>query len=121
MAREKFPGMRNSLDALCQRFWVDNTGREYHGALLDSLLLADVYLELIGGRQPGLVFQADDGLSQNDADPQATVASSGPRRQRPTPLPSRLNAEAHLAHMAFLENLPTPAKWLSPGDEDSSS
>ena len=118
MAREKYPGMRNSLDALCQRFGVDNTGREYHGALLDSLLLAEVYLELIGGRQPGLVFQAEDAPAQND---ETVVADRGPRRQRPHPLPSRLSADAHLAHMAFLENLPAPAKWLVSGEEDPSS
>ncbi|MFT5001273.1 MAG: DNA polymerase-3 subunit epsilon, partial [Planctomycetota bacterium] len=55
IARRKFPGAQNSLDALCRRFTVDNSSREKHGALLDSELLAEVYLELIGGRQPDLV------------------------------------------------------------------
>ena len=50
MAREKYPGARNSLDALCKRFLVDNSNRKLHGALLDSELLAEVYLELIGGK-----------------------------------------------------------------------
>ncbi|MGC6472653.1 MAG: DNA polymerase III subunit epsilon [Parvibaculales bacterium] len=118
MAREKFPGMRNSLDALCQRFGVDNTGREYHGALLDSLLLADVYLELIGGRQPGLVFQAEDAPAQDRQGRLPQADEAGPRRQRPSPLPPRLNADAHLAHMAFLDKLPAPAKWLAPAEED---
>ena len=54
MAREKFPGSPANLDALCRRFGVDNSNREYHGALLDSELLAEVYLELLGGRQHGL-------------------------------------------------------------------
>lgn len=54
MAREKFPGSPANLDALCRRFSVDNSGREFHGALLDSQLLAEVYLELCGGRQHGL-------------------------------------------------------------------
>ena len=121
MAREKFPGMRNSLDALCQRFGVDNTGREYHGALLDSLLLADVYLELIGGRQPDLVFQADDVAGEARDHNGEKVAQHRPRRQRPQPLASRLSAEAHLAHMAFLEKLPTPSKWLSPGEDDKTA
>lgn len=54
MARDKFPGAGNSLDALCRRFGVDNSGRELHGALLDSELLAEVYLQLIGGVSPTL-------------------------------------------------------------------
>ena len=53
VARRKFPGAPASLDALCRRFGIDNSAREKHGALLDSELLAEVYLELIGGRQPG--------------------------------------------------------------------
>jgi DNA polymerase-3 subunit epsilon len=62
MARQKFPGSPASLDALCRRFGVDNSAREKHGALLDSEILAEVYLELIGGRQPdfggeGLLFR----------------------------------------------------------------
>ncbi|MGC6475990.1 MAG: DNA polymerase III subunit epsilon [Parvibaculales bacterium] len=116
IARKKFPGARNTLDALCQRFNVDNSGREYHGALLDSLLLAEVYLELIGGRQPGLVFQ-QDGARQDaaqKAQQEAQEMSRQPRAPRPTALPPRLNAEAHSQHMAFLETLPTPAKWLNP-------
>jgi len=54
IARRRFPGAQNGLDALCRRFGIDNSGREKHGALLDSELLAEVYLELIGGRQHGL-------------------------------------------------------------------
>lgn len=54
MAREKFPGSPANLDALCRRFNIDNSSRTYHGALLDSQLLAEVYLELLGGRQQGL-------------------------------------------------------------------
>ncbi len=56
MARQKFPGSRVNLNELCKRFNVDNTARTLHGALLDSELLAEVYLELIGGREPGLVL-----------------------------------------------------------------
>lgn len=55
-ARKKFPGKRNNLDELCKRFQIDNSNRTFHGALLDSELLADVYLELLGGREPGLVL-----------------------------------------------------------------
>ena len=61
IARKKFPGSRVNLDELCKRFGVDNTSRTLHGALLDSELLAEVYLELLGGREPGLV------LAQNNA------------------------------------------------------
>ena len=64
MARKKFPGAPASLDALCRRFGVDNSNRDLHGALIDSELLAGVYLELSGGRQPGLVFQAGAAKSQ---------------------------------------------------------
>ena len=59
MARKKFPGAGASLDALCKRFQIDNTHRDLHGALLDSRLLAEVYLELIGGRQPDLELAAE--------------------------------------------------------------
>lgn len=61
MARRKYPGSPASLDALCRRFGIDNSTRTLHGALLDSELLAEVYLELIGGRQPGLGLAASDG------------------------------------------------------------
>lgn len=54
MARKKFPGAQANLDALCRRFGIDNSDRDLHGALLDARLLADVYLELMGGRQTGL-------------------------------------------------------------------
>lgn len=57
LARKKFPGKTNNLDALCKRFQIDNSNRTFHGALLDSELLADVYLELLGGREPGLVLE----------------------------------------------------------------
>ena len=57
LAREKFPGAPASLDALCKRFGIDNSSRSLHGALLDAQLLAEVYLELIGGRQPDLGLQ----------------------------------------------------------------
>ena len=61
MARQKFPGSPANLDALCKRFQIDNSNRTLHGALLDSELLAEVYLELLGGRQVGLSLDSDDG------------------------------------------------------------
>lgn len=60
IAKNKFPGARNNLDALCKRFNIDNSNRTYHGALLDSELLADVYLELLGGREPGLLLDKEE-------------------------------------------------------------
>lgn len=60
IARKKHPGARNSLDALCKRYDVNNAHREYHGALLDSELLAEVYLHLCGGKQPGLNLRASE-------------------------------------------------------------
>ena len=61
IARKRYPGSPNTLDALCRRFGVDNSGRDYHGALLDSELLAEVYLELNGGREQSLSFSGSDG------------------------------------------------------------
>ena len=59
MARKKFPGAQANLDALCRRFEIDNAHRDLHGALLDADLLASVYIELLGGRQPGLLLDVD--------------------------------------------------------------
>lgn len=64
MARQKFPGSPASLDALCKRFEIDKSGRVKHGALIDSDLLAQVYLELIGGRQPDLLAMEDEANKQ---------------------------------------------------------
>jgi DNA polymerase-3 subunit epsilon len=84
MARQKFPGSPASLDALCRRFGVDNSGREKHGALLDSEILAEVYLELIGGRQPDLV------LSSTSRSTSHTDSSNWRPGPRPVPLPPRM-------------------------------
>ena len=65
IARSRFPGAPASLDALCRRFGVDNAARDKHGALLDSEILAEVYLELIGGRQPGLGLALTPGTTSN--------------------------------------------------------
>lgn len=102
MARKKFPGAQNSLDALCRRFSVDNSNRELHGALLDSELLAEVYLELIGGRQQGMSFETADAEAVRNT-PISTVAS-----KRPNPLPSRISSAEKQAHDQFLESLNEP-------------
>lgn len=78
IARRKFPGSPASLDALCRRFGVDNSAREKHGALLDSEILAEVYLELIGGQQPGLELSSVQTPSTQNVD-------NGHLRARPRP------------------------------------
>ena len=104
IARRKFPGAGNSLDALCRRFGVDNTARIKHGALLDSEILAEVYLELIGGRQPGLGLGAthirSDGVEAWHPAP------------RPEPLPARITKVEEEAHRAFVAGLGPEALWL---------
>ena len=105
MARKKFPGSPASLDALCRRFRIDNSARTLHGALLDSEILAEVYLELIGGRQP------DFGLAQNTRQSAGTRTTSGPRAARAAPLPSRISAEEREAHSAFVQKLGEDALW----------
>lgn len=107
MARQKFPGSPASLDALCRRFAIDNTARTLHGALLDSEILAEVYLELIGGRQPDLV------LSPSQVTHRVGNASKASWRPgpRPTPLGSRLSEKESAAHSAFVEQMGDAALW----------
>lgn len=109
MARKKFPGAQASLDALCRRFGIDLSGRELHGALLDAQLLADVYLELLGGRQHGMDLAADAGDVGVDAGSnQAAEAVESGRR---TPRPHTIPADEEERHTAFLEKLKYPI-WL---------
>lgn len=108
MARQKFPGSPASLDALCRRFGVDNSAREKHGALLDSEILAEVYLELIGGRQPDLVLAPAGTRSGSGGE---VVAEWRPR-PRPAPLPSRLTEAEAAAHAGFVAKLGDAAIWL---------
>ncbi|MFN3524845.1 MAG: DNA polymerase III subunit epsilon [Paracoccus sp. (in: a-proteobacteria)] len=113
MARRRFPGSPATLDALCRRFGVDNSVRELHGALLDSELLAEVYLELIGGRQPDLVL---DGPATDDGG-QTAQGTTGirPRAARPRPLPPRLTGPEAEAHAAFVAELGEAAVWARYG------
>ncbi len=105
IARQKFPGSPASLDALCRRFGIDNSSRTLHGALLDSEILAEVYLELIGGRQPDFALATSAGSSET-----GTVDDWRPR-PRPTPLPSRITENEAAAHAAFVEKLGDGAVW----------
>lgn len=105
MARRKFPGSPSSLDALCRRFGVDNSAREKHGALLDSEILAEVYLELIGGRQPDFALGV---TTSREGTKQAEVWRS---YQRPTPLPSRISPEEKAAHDELVAELGEASVW----------
>ncbi len=109
IARQKFPGSPASLDALCRRFGVDNSAREKHGALLDSEILADVYLELIGGRQPDFGLASQPAKSTSDA---ALQTDDWRPRPRPEPLPPRLTEAEATAHAAFVAKLGDSALWL---------
>lgn len=105
IARKKFPGSPASLDALCRRFGIDNSNRTLHGALLDSEILAEVYLELIGGRQPDFALS----VTQN------SNVETGDAVWKPTPragaLPSRLSEEEAAAHAAFIDTLGDDPLW----------
>lgn len=103
LAKKRFPGLPNSLDALCRRYGIDNSMRTAHNALLDVQLLAQVYLELMGGKQPGLALASRSNVASpvvlqlDDAIPDARV----PRPIQPS--------EAELAaHQAFLAKLKEP-------------
>jgi DNA polymerase-3 subunit epsilon len=103
MARKRFPGAPASLDALCRRFQIDNSGRTLHGALIDADLLAQVYLELIGGRQHGL------GLVDNSSGAAETQAASGPvERIARVPRPHAPSDRELAVHSAFLEKITDP-------------
>ena len=107
IARRKFPGSPASLDALCRRFGIDNSSRTLHGALLDSEILAEVYLELLGGRQPdfALSVQTNTARARNQTD------STWRPRPRPTPLPPRLTEAEAEAHAKFVSKLGEGAIW----------
>jgi DNA polymerase III subunit epsilon len=100
LARRKFPGSPASLDALCKRFNIDNSARELHGALLDAELLAEVYLELIGGRQAGF------DLVQAEA--RAAAASASQVQIRPPRILDAPSIEELAAHAALLTRLKQP-------------
>lgn len=103
IAREKFPGSPANLDALCRRFDIDNTARDFHGALLDSELLAEVYLELLGGRQHGLVLGSDAGRDNDDN----TIHLEKKRPFREPRIFSISDKEKE-AHLALLNELVDP-------------
>ncbi|WP_271079066.1 DNA polymerase III subunit epsilon [Aurantiacibacter sp. MUD61] len=108
IARRRHPGAKHSLDALCARYGVDRSHRVLHGALLDAELLAQVYVELMGGRQIGLELAVDN-------DPQKSVQTStfAPRLgEYRAPRPHKASEEELARHAQFLETLDTPL-WTS--------
>jgi DNA polymerase-3 subunit epsilon len=106
IARRRFPGAPASLDALCKRFNVDASARNVHGALLDAELLASVYIELIGAREPGLELAI--------ASPGAAAAAAGTAPVRREPVAHAPTAEELAAHEKFVAGLPKPL-WLAGG------
>lgn len=116
LAREKHPGARVSLDALCKHYGIDNSRRTLHGALLDSEILAEVYLELIGGKQVSLALIAENRVSGADA-----IASRIVARPRPVALPPRIKAEELAAHQAFIAKLGDEAIWAQYADSISTA
>jgi len=108
IARSKFPGAKNNLDALCKRFNIDNSHRQKHGALLDAELLADVYLELMGGAEPSLLGGQEN--AQQAATGAVTVAFE---RKMRDPRVFAISAEEQQEHEEFLKTKLTNAVWLS--------
>lgn len=106
IARKKHPGAKNSLDALCSRYGVDRSHRVKHGALLDAELLAQVYVELMGGRQIGLELAAEaPAAAEEQVPPQSEVSSTRLARK---PRPHAASAEEIARHQAFIKQIETP-------------
>lgn len=106
IARKRFPGSPASLDALCRRFGIDNTSRTLHGALLDSQILAEVYLELTGGRQPDFGLKSSQKNSSGGED-----QSDWRPKRRDSALPSLLTEQEAAAHTAFIDGMGDSALW----------
>ena len=107
LARRRFPGSPASLDALCKRFSIDLSARDKHGAEIDCGLLAAVYIELLGGRQPGLEFAASPAVEG------MSLATIEARPVRP-PRPHAATVEELLAHQALLATITNPM-WMAEG------
>lgn len=104
ISRSQFPGAKNNLDALCKRFNIDNSARTYHGALLDAQLLAEVYLQLMGGDEPSINFINSNPQTENSQNAVKAVAVL----DRVFPLSEDENTE----HISFLEKKIKNALWL---------
>jgi len=105
LARRKHPGVSNRLDDLCSRYAIDNSRRTKHGALLDSELLAEVYIDLIGARQSQLI------LASETRSPRTNGIGETPRRQREVPLAPRISDADRELHRAFVATLGDKPIW----------
>jgi DNA polymerase-3 subunit epsilon len=108
MARRKHPGAANNLDALCSRYGIDNSKRTKHGALLDAEILAEVYIELIGGRQVGFDLDVQPAGRRG---PGSRTGTAAPREARPRITVSRLTDAERAAHAAFVGTLGGTPLW----------
>jgi DNA polymerase-3 subunit epsilon len=106
MARSKHPGQRNSLDALCGRYDIDNSQRQKHGALLDAEILAEVYLAMTGGQS--VLFQEEQGTEQGSGEGQAIRRLSP---DRPALAVVKASPKERAAHEKFLEKLGDSCFW----------
>ena len=113
LARDKHPGARVSLDALCKHYGIDNSRRTLHGALLDSEILAEVYLELIGGKQVSLALVAESRVSGAEA-----IATRIVALPRPVPLPPRISQGEIAAHDKLVATLGADSIWARYGAEN---
>jgi len=108
LARRRHPAGPNSLDALCKRYGIDNSQRTKHGAIVDSLLLAEVYVELLGERQATFGLQT---IGSGAATSERRNGKRAAAKQRPEPLPSRLTEADLVAHRGFIEKMGAKAIW----------
>jgi DNA polymerase III subunit epsilon len=106
LARKAHPMGPNSLDALCRRYGIDNSKRTKHGALLDAELLAEVYLELIGGRQTALILNAEVKTQKIER-----IVKAQSVRNRPQPLPPRITEEELNLHQSQIKKLGSNTLW----------
>ena len=106
MAREKFPGAQNSLDALCRRFDINNFDRETHGALLDSKILAEVYLELLGGKEPGLSLDSNASFNVED-----NKTNNATKKKKININSYGVDNHEKESHKAFLSSMSTKPLW----------
>ena len=111
IARQKFPHSKVNLDALCKRFGVDNTSRTLHGALLDAQLLAEVYLELLGGQEPSMQLGED---AHRDSVVNKVVSAQSLKRQFRPARDFPLSAEDLAAHEEFMTNKIKDSVWNAP-------
>ena len=107
IARKKFPGSPASLDSLCRRFKIDNSARVVHGALLDSQILAEVYLELVGGKQPDFALNIANVSNENNN----SIFHEKRARVRKQKLKSRLTTEEKANHENFIKELGITSMW----------